>query len=456
VNGSLLPGGYLEWVLQERAVLSEEVRQALKELVELLTDQEDTGQALLYALRLVHSDPLDEEAHLSVIRLLIARKRPADALKQFNQLTALLRDELNAAPSAQARELLSSFLSTSENVPSTSSVPPVSADIITVNQPSHRAAGAPSCSSPPATPLPVPLTPFFGREKEIAQLVSLLVPVPKALATGENPFPSSPQWYPRILTVVGAGGSGKTRLAIEVARACIAAGVGNVCFVALVDADTPERMLQTIAEAVQPERSVVQEPLEAITAALSGASCLLILDNMEQIADAGGTVVNDLLQRLPRLTVLVTSRQRLNVEGEREFPLLPLATPEREDTPECLMEYASVRLFVDRAQAAHAGFQLTERNARSVGALCRRLEGLPLALELARAGRRHSPQRRCWRGWNGVSNCCAHGAREWPYGIRRWRPALPGVFASCPRRCRLSSVAYVSCVGSGLWRRRRR
>jgi len=383
VNGSLLPGGYLEWVLQERAVLSEEVRQALKELVELLTDQEDPGQALLCALRLVHSDPLDEEAHLSAIRLLIALKRPAAALKQFTQLTDLLRNELNAAPSAQARDLLASLLVSSGSVSSTPSVPPVPAPLLPVNEPVHGAAGALSLSSPPATSLPVPRTPFFGREKEIEQLAGLLVPAPKVPAGKENFFQSSRQWYPRILTIVGVGGSGKTRLALEVGRACIAAGIRNVCFVTLVDTDTPERMLQTIAETVQPERPGVQEPWEAITAALTGACWLLILDNMEQIADAGGAVVNDLLQRLPGLTVLVTSRQRLNIEGEREFPLLPLATPEREERPECLLEYASVELFVDRAQAVHAGFQLTERNAKSVGALCRRLEGLPLALELA-------------------------------------------------------------------------
>ena len=113
--------------------------------------------------------------------------------------------------------------------------------------------------------LPVPLTPFFGREKEIEQLVGLLVPAPRVPAAKENFFRSSRQWYPRILTIVGVGGSGKTRLALEVGRACIAAGIRNVCFVALVDTDTPERMLQTIAEAVQPERPGVQEPWEAIT-----------------------------------------------------------------------------------------------------------------------------------------------------------------------------------------------
>ena len=104
---------------------------------------------------------------------------------------------------------------------------------------------------------------------------------------------------------------------------------------------------------------------------------------MEQLGEAGAEVAHTLLEALPDLTLLVTSRSRLHLDGERELALLPLQTPEHADTPECLLEFASVQLFVDRAQAACADFQLTARNAASVAALCRRLEGLPLALELA-------------------------------------------------------------------------
>ncbi len=123
--------------------------------------------------------------------------------------------------------------------------------------------------------------------------------------------------------------------------------------------------------------------MAVIASTLGGSSSLLVLDNMEQIAEEGAEIVADLLHRLPRLTILTTSRQRLNLDGERELLLPPLSTPEHMDSPECLLEIASVQLFVDRAQAACADFQLTVRNAASVAALCRRLEGLPLALELA-------------------------------------------------------------------------
>jgi predicted ATPase len=223
------------------------------------------------------------------------------------------------------------------------------------------------------------LTPFFGRQRELGQLVAMLRPT--VAADLEDYSPQA--WRLRILTVLGTGGSGKTRLAIEVGRACTIDYGMPVCFVSLMDADTPERMMQSIAEAVCPAASGDRNAFEVITSTLEEKSCLLVLDNLEQLVEACAETLSRLLQSLPKLTVLVTSRQRLGLDGEREFSLLPLPTPEREDTPECLMEFASVQLFVDRAQAARADFQLTPRNARSVGALCRRLEGLPLALELA-------------------------------------------------------------------------
>ncbi|MCW3101088.1 MAG: putative ATPase [Chthonomonadaceae bacterium] len=397
ISGELLPGSYLEWVLQARELFAEQFQGVLKELVGLLAVQEEWEQALLYALRWVHLNSLEEEAHFAVMQLLTLLKRPADVLQQFQRLRTLLWEEMRLAPSphvcdvaAAAGTLPGSFEPAAEAVP--------------IRTPSHAKSGvAPpgvkSGKAPASAPvtaassipipalssvrLPLPLTPFFGREKELLQLGSLLASPVLVEADSAHWQPTPRTWKPRIVTLLGTGGSGKTRLAIEVARACAASGDLAVCFAALADADTLERMMQLIAEAVCPNASADLAPHDVILSALGGVSALLILDNMEQMAEAGAGVVSTLLQRLPDLTLLVTSRVRLNLDGEREFALLPLPTPEQVDTPECLLEFASVQLFVDRAQAACADFQLTVRNAVSVVALCRRLEGLPLALELA-------------------------------------------------------------------------
>jgi predicted ATPase/DNA-binding SARP family transcriptional activator len=393
IAGELLPGAYMDWALQAREILAEELRSALKELVGLLS-ADAAEQALPFAMRLVHLDSLDEEANLALMRLLVALKRPAEARRQFERLTLLLRHELDAAPSAETRDLAASLFTSAERPSSASPIAPPSPARPSESPLTGSATPSPaspvvvpsSASVVPRTlsPLPLTLTPFFGREREVEQLHTLLLPAGIFAVSGEELFASPEPWSPRLVTVTGIGGSGKTRLVLEAARTMAVSGEWSVCFAALADADTPEHMVQLVAEAVHANPPAGEAPLEVIVSTLAGrGACLLILDNLEQIVEAAATVIADLLHRLPELTVLATSRQRLNLQGEREFPLLPLRTPEREDTPECLLEFASVRLFVDRAQAARNDFQLTPRNAGSVGALCRRLEGLPLALELA-------------------------------------------------------------------------
>ncbi len=396
VSGELLPGSYEEWVLQARELLEEQMQGALKELVGLLAAQEEWEQALLFALRWAHRNALNEEAHLAVMQSLVALKRPGDALQQFERLRVLLWEEMRVAPSAEVCTL-AKVAGTALETAGT----PVEAD--RASRPSRakaahaskgdradRATTAALLPTVAAVPdaervmvrLPLPLTPFFGREQELQRLCALLTPE-TPMEAFENRRRNRRVWKPRVVTLLGTGGSGKTRLAIEAAKVCAATGDRSICFVALADADTSERMVQLIAEAVCPNASADRAPREVITTILGSAPALLVLDNLEQIVEAGAEVVGDLLQRLPELTVLVTSRVRLNLEGEREFVLGALPTPEEVDTPECLLEFASVQLFVDRAQAACADFQLTVRNAGSVAALCRRLEGVPLALELA-------------------------------------------------------------------------
>jgi predicted ATPase/Tfp pilus assembly protein PilF len=239
-----------------------------------------------------------------------------------------------------------------------------------VTYPDMPAPSFPPLRAPAACPtnLPAQLNRFFGREAEMRQLQQRL------LTAGT-----------RLLTLSGPGGTGKTRLAIEVASRLLEPFSGAVWFVPLADVSDVAGLVPAVQEALQLPRLSEAAPLEQVLEALSKQPCLLVLDNFEQLVEEGAAVVQTLLAEAPTLMCLLTSRRRLNLAGERELTLLPLPVPDVPDMPEPLLEMASVQLFVDRAQAARADFQLTRSNAQAVAELCRHLEGIPLALELAAA-----------------------------------------------------------------------
>jgi non-specific serine/threonine protein kinase len=239
----------------------------------------------------------------------------------------------------------------------------------------ERQAPARARAVPEALPaytgrLPLTLTRFFGREGEMERLAKLL---------------ADPSAGPRLVTLTGPGGSGKSRLALEVARRLLPAWRGAVWFVPLADLDDPAGIVPAVRDAIGLPRSPDADPLEQIAAALAGQPSLLLLDNAEHLVPAGTARVWSLLERVASLTCLLTSRRSLGLQGEREEAVQPLPTPEGADDPDALLTNPSVRLFVDRAQSVRSDFQVTAGSAAAVAALCRRLEGIPLAIELAAA-----------------------------------------------------------------------
>jgi len=222
----------------------------------------------------------------------------------------------------------------------------------------------------PKNTLPVQLTSLIGREQESAAGCTLL----------QRP-------EVRLLTLTGPGGIGKTRLAIQIATDMLDTFADGVCFVSLASIRDPDVVLPTIAYTLGLREAANWPLVERLQAHLRDKQMLLLLDNFEQLVTAAPELV-ELLAACPQLKALVTSRAVLHVRGEYEFPLAPLALPDPAHAPEesaLLSEYAAIALFVQRAQAIKPDFQLTATNARIIAEICLRLDGLPLAIELAAA-----------------------------------------------------------------------
>lgn len=389
-SGELLPGFFEDWVLSERERLADLYRQTLRRLTGRLLTEGATDTALEYAHRAVQADPLGEESRRLLMRTYADIGRPAAVREQLRELERLREEAGEAPPTPETRWLATRLAENAdpEKIVSTidkSAVAETAPDRpVAPTQPATPVASTLPAPPPPvATPaipgnVPVYATQFFGREPELEAV--------------DNLFSNPATW---LVTLTGPGGVGKTRLAVEAARRAVSTGnaVGGVWFIALADITDARSVPEAVRDILRLPRTAQIAPLDQIADHLQGRPSVLVLDNLEHLLGRGpldpegiAAFVRALHSRLPELSLIATSRQALGIAGEAEYPVPLLAVPDAADlTPADLLRFPSVQLFADRARARRVDFQVTPRNAETVARLVARLEGIPLALELAAA-----------------------------------------------------------------------
>ena len=317
---------------------------------------------------LTTADPLAERARALLMRALAGAGRQADALAVYAQARDLLADQLGLDPSAQLEETYLAILRQEVPLQPPSAPGEPAAPIApfvdperTVPPPDGRSARLPGVQRPP--------TSFIGRDDDVSGVL-------KKLADE------------RLVTLTGPGGVGKTRLAAEAAARLAA----PAWFAGLAPVSEPSEVPFAVLDALGlPERVIGRQaagpggPVGRICDALANREAVLILDNCEQVVDAAASLAEQILAGSPRVRILATSREPLRIPGETLWPVTPLQVPptaEERDTTDA-SAYSSIRLFRDRASAVLPSFALDDGNAAAVTRICRTLDGLPLAIELA-------------------------------------------------------------------------
>ena len=314
----------------------------------------------------------EELAERAACSLVTIRKMESGERRPSRQLAELLADCL-AIP-AEEREQFVAFARQSELALQGVAPPRIAPAPLLPVPPARPLPPLPHESiSPPIISLPAPMTNLLGRDADIASVSDMLL-----------------RQSARLITLTGPGGTGKTRLAIAIARHLAAnhptAFPDGYYFVDLAPLTEPGLFLPALAEALGVVDSGEADPIIAVREHLRSKKVLLVLDNFEQIVEAAIDLA-EIMQAAGGVSALITSRTLLHVYGEHEYPVAPLAMPDVETAmkPEAMLAFPAIALFVERSRAVRPGFALTAENAAAVREICARLDGLPLAIELAAA-----------------------------------------------------------------------
>ncbi len=347
---------YEDWVIIERERLRDRYLDALQRLLDHYREQHDYQRALACAQQILKHEPLHENGVREVMRLRAASGDRTGALAEYRHFEQRVREELGVPPLPETAALYEA-LRQATYTPEATAIQ-LAARVTPVRP----------------VKIPAPLTPLLGRQRELTAVCDLL---------------RSTQYGRRLITLTGPGGAGKTRLAQEAAQRLahqLETFGDGIFYVSLSSLTSADFVLPAIAKVLDVPENSQRSLLEAVQEALRNKDLLLILDNFEHVLEAA-PMVNDCLSVTPELRVLITSREALHLYGEFEFEVPPLPLPELDHLPPTdeLLNYAAIALFVERARAVKADFTLADDNAAAVAEICARLDGLPLAIELAAA-----------------------------------------------------------------------
>jgi predicted ATPase/DNA-binding SARP family transcriptional activator len=416
---------YEEWALIRREQLARLALSALRTLAEYHALRGDVEMLEQVARRQIELDPLAEGAHRQLMCALSWGGRRNAALAHYEALRGTLAAELDVPPEGETVRLHAQI------------------EVDAIPHPRR-----PRLNNWPAH---ARLTSFVGREEELAQITAHL---------GSSDV--------RLLTLLGPGGVGKSRLALQAAAQEAYGFRDGACWVPLDTIDAPELAMPAIATALHLSLSGPAQPLAQLCAWLREREMLLVLDNCEHCTEAAPDII-DLAASCPQLRILVTSREPLHVRGEHRFPVPPLPMPDlpapspKASVVTALADSPALALFVDRARAILPDFALTEENAEAVAEICARLDCLPLAIELAAAHvRLFSPQAILDRLTSRLT-LLADGPRDLPARQRTMRASIEWSYAllSTADRALLRRLAVFAggctrgaaeavCTGNGL------
>ncbi|MEO5887807.1 MAG: tetratricopeptide repeat protein [Anaerolineales bacterium] len=330
---------------------ADELHHKLTQVLTLLTEDYcllgDVESAVQYARRLVTLDPLNESAHRQLMQVYSQVGQHNAALKQYQTFEQTLRKELGLDPQPETRALYKQ---------------------IRKGDVKYFHAGIKRETITPQNNLPQQLTSFIGREQQQTEIVGLMA---------RN----------RLVTLTGSGGVGKTRLSLQVATEALNQFPDGIWFIELAALTNPNLIPQTILAALHLGEQAGKTPLHVLEEQLSHKKLLLILDNCEHLIEASANVAYTLLMSAPEIKILATSREVLGVSGELSWLVPSLSLPDLKSqmTVEILTQYESIRLFIERALLVQPHFKVDQTSVLAIAQICARLDGIPLAIELAAA-----------------------------------------------------------------------
>jgi len=360
-GGDLLPGNYDDWILVLREELRQRQVESLYRLVDLLEEMGDYRPALRYLQRLIQQDPLDEAAYVRQMRCYALSGDRTAIRRVYQSCVDLLARELDVEPSPATRDAYTHYLRMPAPLTMGMAMSETRSDTIS---PRPSVDASPLSTSRPR-PLPAPRTNFLGRRRELAELALRL---------------ADPAC--RLLTVIGPGGVGKTRLTLESAKGHQPIFPDGVIFVPLAPLESVDQIVTALADALNLACQGAESPIDQLLDYLHDKALLLLLDNFEHLLD-GADLLSTLLDRSARIKLLVTSRERLNLQEEWIFELrgLPMVS-EQEAYGE---ENEAVALFLQSARRVRQEFVPTPTDQQAIRHLCQLVDGMPLGIELAAA-----------------------------------------------------------------------